>query len=141
VLTAVWAAARQRLAGPNAILAILVVLVVPLTTDVGEWLERRVPSSELVRTHAELGDTAVFYAIPIAVLALMVWWRGREGRAESGRRTYLAPLSIAVTSVVAVLALVAAVTSVYGMYRIGDSGAKAAWNGNFNQQDAGPGHR
>jgi hypothetical protein len=141
VLTTVWPAARQRLAGPNAILAVLVLPLVPLTTDAGEWLERRVPSSDLVRTHAELGDSAIFYAIPIAVVALVVWWRGREAGAESGRRTYLAPLSTAVTRVVAVLALIAAVAGVYGMYRIGDSGAKAAWTGNFSQQDTGAKHR
>ncbi|MEU7872953.1 DUF2231 domain-containing protein [Dactylosporangium sp. NPDC049140] len=127
VLTSVWPAARRRLAGPNAVLAVLVVLLVPLTTDAGEWLERRVPSSELVRNHAELGDSAIFYAVPIAVLALVVWWRDREARVASGRRTYLAPLSVAVTGVVVVLALVVAAAGVYGMYRIGDSGARAAW--------------
>ncbi|WP_426513800.1 DUF2231 domain-containing protein [Dactylosporangium sp. McL0621] len=127
VLTSVWPAARRRLAGPNAVLAVLVVLLVPLTTDAGEWLERRVPSSELVRNHAELGDTAIFYAVPVAVLALVVWWRDREARVTSGRRTYLAPLSVAVTGVVVVLALVVAAAGVYGMYRIGDSGARAAW--------------
>ncbi|HTJ35574.1 MAG TPA: DUF2231 domain-containing protein [Dactylosporangium sp.] len=140
VLTAVWPAARRRLAGPNAVLAGLVVLLVPLATDAGEWLERRVPRSDLVRTHAELGDSAIFYAVPIALLALVVWWRGREARAVSGRRTYLAPLSTVVTSVVAVLALVAGAAGVYGMYRIGDSGAKAAWTGNFSQNDTRPGH-
>ncbi|WP_433605864.1 DUF2231 domain-containing protein [Dactylosporangium sp. CA-139114] len=140
VLTAVWPAARHRLAGPNAVLAVLVVLLVPLTTDAGEWLERRVPSGELVRAHAELGDTAILYAVPIALLALVVWWRGREARAAAGRRTYLAPLSSAVTNVVAVLALVAGAAGVYGMYRIGDSGAKAAWTGNFSSQDNGRGH-
>ncbi|GAA3455138.1 DUF2231 domain-containing protein [Dactylosporangium matsuzakiense] len=139
VLTAVWPAARQRLAGPNAILAGLVVLMVPVTTDAGEWLEQRMPGTPLLHTHAELGDTAIFYAIPIAALALVVWWRGREAGGSAGRRTFLAPLSSAVTAVVAVLALAAAVAGVYGIYRIGDSGAKAAWTGNFSTT-ARPGH-
>src|SRR5690349_18651542 len=141
LLTAVWPEARRRLAGPNAILSILVVLLVPLTTSAGEWLERRVPDSSLVHTHAELGDSAIFYAIPIAALALVVWWRNREAYATDGRRTYLAPLSTVVTGVVAVLALVVGAAGVYGMYRIGDSGAKAAWTGSVsqNQTGAGPG--
>ncbi|MFI5911861.1 DUF2231 domain-containing protein [Dactylosporangium sp. NPDC051541] len=138
-LTAVWPAARRRLAGPNAILAWLVVLLVPLTTDAGEWLEHRMPGTPLLREHAELGDTAIFYAIPIAVLALIVWWRNREAGDAAGRRTFLAPLSTAVTAVVAALALVAAAAGVYGIYRIGDSGAKAAWTGSFSPV-AKPGH-
>jgi hypothetical protein len=34
--------------------------------------------------------------------------------------------------VVAALAIVAALAGGYGTYRIGDSGAKAAWTGNFS---------
>jgi hypothetical protein len=157
VLTAVWPAARRRLAGPNAILSLLVVVLVPVTTTAGEWLERRTPPSDLLHNHTRLGDTAIFYAIPVAVLALVVWWRYREaatGRDEgdplSGtgdtatltrRRTYLAPLSMTVTRVVAVLTIVVAGTAVYGIYRIGDSGSKAAWTGSVSATpaDRGPG--
>jgi hypothetical protein len=139
VLTAFWPAARPRLAAPNAILSILVVVLVPLTTSAGEWLENRVPQSALLHKHTELGDSAIFYAIPIAVLALVVWWREREARSGSGRRTWLAPLSTAVTGVVAVLALVVGVAGVYGVYRIGDSGSKAAWTGNFSTTETGSG--
>ncbi|SNY59436.1 DUF2231 domain-containing protein [Paractinoplanes atraurantiacus] len=126
VLTAWWPAARSRLAGPNAVLSAGVVALVPLTTSAGEWLERRVPPTELVHRHAELGDTALFYAVPVAALALIVWWRRRE---ESSRRTYLAPASPAVTYAVAALSVAVAVAGVYGTYRIGDSGSKAAWTG------------
>ena len=159
VLTAVWPAARHRLAGPNAILSVVVVALVPLTTSAGEWLERRVPDSVLLRDHTELGDSAIFYAVPIAVLALVIWWRNREGAAHdaagntspgtggtpvlTSRRTYLAPLSTTVTALLAVLAIVAAGAGVYGMYRIGDSGSKAAWTGNFSSTatERGPGGR
>jgi predicted membrane protein DUF2231 len=135
VLTAFWPAARARLAAPNAILSVLVVALVPLTTSTGEWLEERVPQSTLLHKHTELGDSAIFYAIPIAVLALVVWWRDREARATPGRRAWLAPLSTAVTAVVAVVALVAGAAGVYGVYRIGDSGAKATWTGSFSATD------
>ena len=141
VLTAVWPAARRRLAGSNAILAVFVVVLVPITTSAGEWLERRVPSSTLLHDHTELGDTAIFYAIPVAVLAVVIWWRSREAAASATRHTYLAPLSVTVTRIVAALAIAAAGTGVYGMYRIGDSGSKAAWTGNFSstasQQEPG----
>ncbi|WP_410594868.1 DUF2231 domain-containing protein [Amycolatopsis sp. lyj-23] len=130
VLSALWPAARAKLAGPNAILSVLVVLLVPITTDAGEWLERRVAPTPLVRTHTELGDTAIWVAIPVAVLALLVWWRRREtGRAG---RTFLAPASTAVTVVLAALSIAAAGAAVFDIYRIGDSGAQATWQGQFS---------
>ncbi|MEV6415149.1 DUF2231 domain-containing protein [Kribbella sp. NPDC051718] len=134
VLTAVWAPARRRLAGPNALLALVVVALVPVTTSAGEWLEHRVASTALIRAHTELGDTALVVAIAVAVMVLVVWWRGREiGHlaAASGddRRTFLAPASMAVTVVIAVLSILAGGAAVYDVYRIGDSGAKASWDG------------
>ena len=154
VLTAIWPAARRRLAGPNAILSVLVVALVPVTTSAGEWLERRVAETALLRDHTELGDTAIWAAIPVAVLALAIWWRQREavpgsdapttggGVAVATRhRTYLAPQSVTVTRIVLVLAVVAAGWAVFDTYRIGDSGSKAAWTGNFTSSpaDHGPG--
>ncbi|MGW4059908.1 DUF2231 domain-containing protein [Amycolatopsis sp. NPDC004747] len=139
LLSAVWPAARAKLAVPNAILSVLVVILVPITTEAGEWLERRVARTPLVRTHTELGDTAIWVAIPVAVLALLVWWRHRE----TGRpgRTFLAPASKAVTVVVSALSIAAAGAAVFDVYRIGDSGAQATWQGQFGTAPAadGPG--
>jgi hypothetical protein len=57
-----------------------------------------------------------------------------------GPRAYLAPASSAVTRVIAAVAMVAALFAVYDVYRIGDSGAKASWNGNFSTTaNPGPG--
>jgi predicted membrane protein DUF2231 len=142
VLTAVWPAARRRFAGPNAILSVVVVALVPVTTSAGEWLEHRVNETALLRDHTELGDTAIWVAIPVALLALVIWWRQREATAPtdpaatSGSRTYLAPLSITVARIVAALALVIAGFAVYDTYRIGDSGSKAAWTDKFSSTPA-----
>jgi hypothetical protein len=147
VLSALWPAARGKLAAPNAILSVLVVILVPITTDAGEWLERRVASTPLVRTHTELGDTALYVAIPVAVLALVVWWRRREnlqlqaaetntGATARRRRTFLAPASTAVTVVLSALSIAAAGAAFYDIYRIGDSGAQASWQGQFSSTPA-----
>ncbi|WP_037355152.1 hypothetical protein [Amycolatopsis orientalis] len=214
VLTACLAPVRRRLAGANAILSVLVVVLVPITTNAGEWLERRVARTPLVRAHTEIGDTAIWAAIPVAVLALALWWRQREagagggaGAAGSGsaaassgtadvaavatgrgvsadagsadsaaagaaaadaparadaagsvatraahggagqtsgaghtgaagtsrRRTFLAPASKAVTVTLTVLSVLAAGAAVYDIVRIGDSGAQASWQGQFQQ--------
>lgn len=155
VLSALWPAARAKLAGPNAILSVLVVVLVPITTDAGEWLERRVASTPLVRTHTELGDTAIWVAIPVAVLALVVWWRRRESlevqeadttsagstAVATRRRVVLAPASTAVTTVLSVLAIAAAGAAFYDVYRIGDSGAQATWQGQYSSTPAPRGPR
>ncbi len=156
VLSALWPAVRRKVAGPNAILAVVVVVLVPITTDAGEWLERRVASTPLVRTHTELGDTALYVALPVALVALVVWWRRRESlqvqaadttstgstTVATRRRTFFAPTSTAVTVVTAVLSVAAAGAACYDVYRIGDSGAKATWQGQFSAAPAprGPGH-
>lgn len=167
VASAVWPAARRRVAGPNAVLAVLVLALVPVTTDAGEWLERRVQSDELVRAHTELGDTALYVAAPVALLALVVWWRGREAAAlarstdhtpgagpgadgsvaagsvatkarPTARRTLLAPASRGVTVAVAVLAVLAAGAAVVDVYVIGESGARATWEDGFSQTPLPP---
>lgn len=85
VLTALWPAARRHLAAANAILSVVVVVLIPVTTSAGEWLEKNVDQSPLVREHAERGDSAIFVGLPIAVLALVIWWRGREIDALAAR--------------------------------------------------------
>jgi len=136
--TAIWPRMRARLAGPNALLSLLVVGLVPVTTSAGEWLERRVTQTALLHEHTELGDGAIFAALPVAVLAAIVWWRNREATAAAAPgtstrlRAYLAPASSAATRMIAAVAILAAFFAVYDTYRIGDSGAKASWNGNFS---------
>ncbi|MEV0565958.1 DUF2231 domain-containing protein [Dactylosporangium sp. NPDC050588] len=140
VLTAVWPAARRRFAGPNAILSVLLVALVPVTTSAGEWLEHRVEETALLERHTELGDTAIWAALPVAVLALAIWWRQRETTSPTTRRTYLAPLSAPITRAIVVLAVVIAGWAVFDTYRIGDSGAKASWSGTFSTVGRDRGH-
>lgn len=128
-LTALWPAGRRRLAGPNAVLSVLVVILVPITTSAGEWLEQRVASNALVHRHAELGDTAIYAAVAVAALALVVWWRQRESTGRTpAKRTFLAPASSAFTVALTVAAVLVSAAAVYDVVRIGDSGAKASWS-------------
>jgi hypothetical protein len=130
VLTALWPAARRRLAGPNAALSLLVVVLVPITTSAGEWLEHRLTPSPLIHRHAELGDTAIYAAVAVAAVAVVLWWRQREGSGRTpAKRHYLAPTSTALTTAMTVVAVLVGGVAVYDVVRIGDSGAKASWTG------------
>ena len=151
VLVAMWPAARRRWADLTVVLAVVTLVTVPLTTEAGEWLEHRLPHSELIETHAELGDTMLPWAIGLAVVAVGAAVRSRLiGRARrEGPGTTTAPpapratgalAGTAATVVIAVLAVVVATGSVVTVYRIGDSGSTASWTGKFSPTPiSGPG--
>ena len=133
VFTALWPAARRRLAAPNAILSAVTLVLVPITMDAGQWLEHRVTDTALLRHHTRLGDTALYAALAVAVMALVIWWRQREAvRIAGSRRVFLAPLNTIVTRIVAVLAIIVAGVAAYDVYLIGDSGARASWTGDYS---------
>ncbi|MET8243935.1 hypothetical protein ABZV31_05560 [Streptomyces sp. NPDC005202] len=101
----------------------------PLTTQAGEWLERHVDGDPLVRRHAELGDGLLPWALGLFALAAGVWWTSRRTPApQTGAR-----LASVARIAAAVLSVVVAAGAVVDVYRIGDSGAKAAWHDGFSK--------
>ena len=84
VLITTWPAARARFTVATVVLSAVMLISVPLATDAGEWLERRVNSTALVRAHTGLGDTMLPWAIALTVVALVVL--ARELLAARARR-------------------------------------------------------
>jgi hypothetical protein len=137
VVESLWPAARRRLAWPTAVLAVVTLVSVPLATEAGDWLEHRIASTPLVREHAELGDTLLPWAIGLAVLAVLVaarqqWTRRAERRASEAGPAERRPRGRLLSAALAVVAIALAGGSVVSVYRIGDSGARAAWTGQFS---------
>jgi uncharacterized membrane protein YfcA len=133
----VWPTARRRLGIVTPLVALVALVSVPLTTSAGEWLIRRVEPDPLVRTHAELADGMLPWVGGLFLATLVVWglhrYRARHTEGEAKARW------LPITSVVvAVLAVAVSVGSVVEVYRIGDSGAQAAWHDNFSA-NPGPG--
>ncbi|MGW3950045.1 DUF2231 domain-containing protein [Streptomyces sp. NPDC004752] len=133
VVAAWWPRAARRLGPLLPLLALVALVSVPLTTQAGEWLERHVTSDDLVRRHTELGDGLLPWALGLFVLAAAVWWATRSVSAEPGRGGGKRWSALPVRIVVGVLSLAVAVGAVVDVYRIGDSGAKAAWHDNVSQ--------
>lgn len=141
VAGAFWPRAAQRMGIVLPLLALVTLVSVPVTTGAGEWLEEHVDSDALVRRHAELGDGLLPWAGGLFVLAVLVWWAARRTVASAsgpsgtsrGTRWSAAPVRV----VAAVLSLVVAVGAVVDVYRIGDSGAKAAWHDGFSKTASG----
>ena len=157
LLVGVWPTARRQWALPTAVLAVATAVCVPLATESGEWLERRVESTALLRDHTELGDTMVPWAIGLAVVAVALGVReliAARARRRAGspaavgdpgtttnasdRTTARVPGGRVLSAALAVLAAVVAVGSVISVYRIGDSGARAAWTDRFSEQPHPP---
>ncbi|MFF3890096.1 DUF2231 domain-containing protein [Streptomyces sp. NPDC001914] len=132
VVCAIWPKAAQRLGLVMPLLALVTLVSVPLTSNAGEWLEGHVADNALVRRHAELGDGLLPWAGGLFALAVVLWWTvGRTAVAgdSDGPRRPTAPVRIAA----AVLTLVVATGAIVDVYRIGDSGAKAAWQDGYSK--------
>ena len=97
------------------------VVAIPVATESGEALEQRVGDPG---QHAELGDQLIWFALPLLVLvAVMMWLERRSRRADEAPGDSRRGLAL----IVAVLAVVVGVANLVQVYRVGDSGAQAAW--------------
>ena len=139
ILHAVWPAARSRLGIVTPGLALVSLVLVPITTNAGQYLQEHQSAALAARTveHERLGSQLLYYAIPLFVVALVVWGLGRyrDGAVVPG---IVAERSVArevpgwLTAVVAVVATALAVATTIQLYRIGDSGAHAVWDGTLH---------
>lgn len=73
VAAACWPAVRHRLGIGLPLLALVMVISVPVTTNAGGWLLHRVPFTPLVLAHVRLGDDMLPWAIALFIAALAVW--------------------------------------------------------------------
>ena len=121
LLAVLWPRFRHW-AGPlPAGLAVVGLVLVPLSTSSGENLEDSVRETELVERHAELGEQLLPFVAVLAVAAIGLWLIGRRERAGSSSPKVL-------LVVLAVLAVLAAVGTTVQVVRIGHSGAESAWS-------------
>jgi hypothetical protein len=149
VVASVWPVAARRIGVVLPVMALVTLASVPLATEAGEWLERHVGSDPLVRRHAELGDGLLPWALGLFLLAAVVWWTTRRAAAaengtqdnaqdaerNGGRATGRTGSVVRVAA--AVLSVVVAAGAVVDVYRIGDSGAKAAWHDAYSKTTTG----
>ncbi|MGW2648900.1 DUF2231 domain-containing protein [Streptomyces sp. NPDC001393] len=137
VTAALWPRVARRLGVLLPVLAFLALASVPVTTHAGEWLERHVADDALVRRHTELGDGLLPWALGLFVLAAVVWWAGRRSAEQRGQGSGTRWAALPVRIVVGVLSLAVAAGAVVDVYRIGDSGAKAAWHDAYSKTATG----
>jgi hypothetical protein len=133
ILMVVSASWRQRIGWVVVVLAGVTVAASQLAAGSGEAFEEALDDrSQLIRRHAELGETFVWFAIAffVALLAMMIWdtlqrRRKAKGTEETGLKETTGRTVALVLSVVVV---VAAVGATYRVYQVGHSGAEAVWS-------------
>ncbi len=106
--------------GPIVVVcAAIATVLLPISTSSGEALQERVGSPG---DHAELGDSLIWFAIPLLVLAAaLVYLEWRKANDKPAIGPAVLPAAIAG------LAIIAALATGVQTYRVGDSGARAAW--------------
>lgn len=123
LLSVLWPAARTRLGMVTPLMALLTLILVPVTTHAGEWLRDRTTPTDILRRHADFGGQVIYWSAAVFVAALL-WWLQHHPRIAS--RNTVATGRVA-KAVLAGLAVAAALGSVYLIYRTGLSGAQSAW--------------
>jgi hypothetical protein len=138
VLSTSW---RARIGWLVVTAAGISIVFVQLAIGSGEALEEHLDETDLIRSHAHLGEAVRPYAAVffVAVLAFMVYDRWRSRRAQQGD----APVATAVgkgtwrdpiMATLAVVVLVSSLLSGIWVYRAGHSGATSVWS---DVRDAG----
>jgi hypothetical protein len=122
VLHAVWPTARARLGIVTPLLAVVALVLTPLSTQSGENLEHSVGHSQLIERHAELADGILPWTLALAVVGIGVFLLFRTPANRRPRARWI-PL------VATVLAVLVSVGTVQQVVRAGHAGAKATWDG------------
>lgn len=73
ILVAVRPSAGRRLGLVVPALAVVALGFIPLTTNAGEWLQRRIAPTPLLRAHTGIADNLLPWSIAVGVLAIALW--------------------------------------------------------------------
>lgn len=136
VLSVLWPAARRRLGFVTPLLALVALALVPPTQAAGIWLMARVDTTPAVQTHVGLGLNLLPWVAALSAAALAQWLWFRFGTAAADRlRTAVGTAGtriLAAVAAVLVVALAAGTTA--AVVQVGESGARAVWEGRFSQE-------
>ena len=122
IVCAVWPAARRgHLVWLTLILAVILMVLTPITIHAGQWLyDLRKNPDAILREHAERGNTMLYFSIALLVVAVVL------AALQVIERRGTQPRAI-LTVAVAVLAVVVGVASMVQLYRTGDAGSQSVW--------------
>jgi hypothetical protein len=147
---------RRWLGVVSPLLALVALIMVPITRSAGLWLYNRVPHTPLIDAHMHRANHILPWVIALFVVSVGEWiWFRSLDREEDGSRFPLfaaaAPDEVSDTRVktasrirtpgagpvmwqtivATVLALVVGIGATVELVRVGESGSRAVYQGNF----------
>ncbi|APX04403.1 MULTISPECIES: DUF2231 domain-containing protein [Arthrobacter] len=133
LLSLLWPAARRRLGIVTPLIALLALVLVPITTAAGSWLLDRVDSTPQINAHMQLGGTLLPWVVGVFLVALAEWlWFRYGGTQGEGMRRRMGAVGSRIAGIAAVVvALVVCGGAVATVVLVGESGSRAVWEGSF----------
>jgi len=123
VLAALWPLFRRWARFLPSGLALVALVLVPISTQSGEALQERVKETSLIQSHADVAEgLAPWVFVLFIVAAVLLWWNWNEREATAPR----APTWVAL--VLAVTAVLASTGTIVQAVLVGHSGATATWS-------------
>ena len=122
IACALWPAVRRgQIVWLTLILAIVTMVLTPITTNAGEWLYdlRRHPDP-ILQQHAQRGGWMIYFSAALLVVAVALAVLHLAERRSEKRRL---PTNV----VIAIVALAVGIASIIQLYRVGDTGAQSVW--------------
>lgn len=133
---------RPALIIPTAVIGIIGALGAILASQSGEWLQARVPESNLVEHHQQLGEMArnlsILFAGSLFVWALREMVETRDWFKDTFIAKLVRPKWIGLAATIAVVVFGGLTTA--WVVQAGHSGAKAAWKGKLQPPRTGEEH-
>ncbi|MFZ0323832.1 MAG: DUF2231 domain-containing protein [Actinomycetes bacterium] len=111
---------REKYGALVAVVTFVAVASVPVASQTGEGLRPFVAPSPAVANHAQIGGALKFFAIPLLLAALALWWMGRKERRNQ-------PYGRGLTMTVGIVSVIVALAAGAWVVRVGHSAAEAVW--------------
>jgi hypothetical protein len=145
---------RRWLGVVTPLLALVALVMVPITKSAGLWLYDRVPHTPLIDAHMHRGDHMLRWVIALFIVSVgeWIWFRAldrdedgsrfpifaaaapdevSDGHVKTASRTRTAGPATWQTVVATVLALAVGIGTTVELVRVGESGSRAVYQGNF----------
>ena len=133
LLSILWPAARRRLGIVTPLVALVALVLVPVTAAAGQWLLDRVDATPRILAHMQIAGSLLPWVVGVFIVALAQWLWFRYGTAQAaGMRRRMGTAGSRIAAIVAVaVALVLCGGAVAAVALIGESGSRAVWEGSF----------
>ena len=132
LLAAIWPTVRRRLGIVTALMGVVVIGLVPLTTQAGQWLKDRVTETPLIDAHTTLGNGLWPWSLSLGILAIATWLWYFVTERRDRRRAPHARARHTVGVIIALLALGVGGVATYQVVLVGESGSRAIWQNSFS---------